>query len=65
MDRSSNYGGPPELSHSQVQTLLASIGAEKGLRCVGAATGDRARLDWSIARTVRLAMWRSLPGTTA
>ena len=40
---------PPELSHSQVQTLLGSIGASKGYS-VWIPANDRGRLDWSLTR---------------
>jgi hypothetical protein len=39
---------PPDLSHSQVQTLLASIGAAKGYD-VWIPSADRARLDRSVS----------------
>lgn len=39
----------PELSHGQVQTLLASIGANKGFD-IWVPRDDRAKLDWSMAQ---------------
>ncbi len=38
----------PDLSHSQIQTLLGSIGTTKGFD-IWVPTPDRAKLDWSIA----------------
>lgn len=38
----------PDLSHSQVQTLLGAIGAEKGY-AIWIPPNDRAKMDWTIA----------------
>jgi len=38
----------PELSHSQVQTLIGSLGAKKGYE-IWVPTNDRLRMDWSLA----------------
>lgn len=38
----------PSFSHSQVQTMLGSIGAARGFH-IWVTTTDRSRLDWSIA----------------
>lgn len=48
----------PELSHTQVQTLLGSIGARKGFD-VWIPLGDRSTLDWSM--TDRFCCCESLP----
>ncbi len=47
MDRS-GFVLPPDLSHSQVQTLLGSIGTMKGFD-VWVPTSDRSALDWTVA----------------
>lgn len=39
----------PELSHSQVQTLLGSIGSIKGY-AIWVPANDRTRMDWSLTR---------------
>lgn len=39
---------PPDLTHSQIQTLLVSIGIEKGYD-VWVPPSDRAKLEWSMA----------------
>lgn len=44
----SRLGPPVELSHSQVQTLLGSIGATKGYH-IWIPDNDRGRLDWTVA----------------
>ena len=44
---SSAMPAPPDLSHSQVQVLLAKIGRAKGYD-VWIPSADRARLDWSL-----------------
>ena len=41
-------GNVPDLSHSQVQTLLGAIGAAKGYD-VWVPASDRGKLDWSVA----------------
>jgi hypothetical protein len=51
----------PELSHSQVQTLIGSLGARKGYE-VWIPTTDRLRMDWSI--TNRFACAGTLPFAT-
>jgi hypothetical protein len=45
---SSRMRSVPELTHSQVQTLLGSIGAAKGFD-VWVPQNDRANLDWSLS----------------
>ncbi len=45
---SSRFGTAPELSHSQVQTLLGAIGDAKSYD-IWIPSSDRSRLDWSIA----------------
>ncbi len=45
---SASLGPVPEFSHSQIQTLLGAIGATKSYD-IWIPSGDRIRLDWSIA----------------
>ena len=45
----SKRGGPIQLSHSQIQSMLGSLGAEKGYD-VWLPANDRRKLDWSVTK---------------